>query len=169
MMARSLGAPSIGRIQKRTTNFSKSIIFGLQRAAGPYRRAKCRRSFRLANEPSWRLALNRLENDDPTIPYHLFTMWHGEDWANAMHARSSTKSTGLGERCCGRSLVIAASSVLMDQYRSRRDRRSNAAKWARRFRPFNELSFARASDVASSCGQTLPMYFAVQLNQQLDC
>ena len=39
MMARSSNAPSIGRIQKRKTNFSKSIIFGLQRAAGPYRRA----------------------------------------------------------------------------------------------------------------------------------
>jgi hypothetical protein len=39
MMARSLRAPSVGRIQKRKTNFSKSIIFGLQRAAGPYRRA----------------------------------------------------------------------------------------------------------------------------------
>jgi regulation of enolase protein 1 (concanavalin A-like superfamily) len=39
MMARSSKAPSIGRIQKRKTNFFKSIIFGLQRAAGPYRRA----------------------------------------------------------------------------------------------------------------------------------
>jgi hypothetical protein len=44
MMARSLRAPSIGRIQKRKTNFSKSIIFGLQRAAGPYRRAISRQS-----------------------------------------------------------------------------------------------------------------------------
>ena len=42
MMARSSNAPSIGRIQKRKTNFSKSIIFGLQRAAGPYRRAMSR-------------------------------------------------------------------------------------------------------------------------------
>jgi len=39
MMARSSKAPSIGRIQKRKTNFSKSSLFGLQRAAGPY---KCR-------------------------------------------------------------------------------------------------------------------------------
>ena len=39
MMARSSKAPSIGRIQKRKTNFSKSSLFGLQRAAGPYRRA----------------------------------------------------------------------------------------------------------------------------------
>ena len=37
MMARSSKAPSIGRIQKRKTNFSKSSLFGLQRAAGPYR------------------------------------------------------------------------------------------------------------------------------------
>jgi hypothetical protein len=39
MMARSLKAPSIGRIQKRKTNLLQIIIFGLQRAAGPYRRA----------------------------------------------------------------------------------------------------------------------------------
>jgi hypothetical protein len=32
-------APSIGRIQKRKTNLLQIIIFGLQRAAGPYRRA----------------------------------------------------------------------------------------------------------------------------------
>ena len=37
MMARSLGAPPIGRIQKRKTNLLQIIIFGLQRAAGPYR------------------------------------------------------------------------------------------------------------------------------------
>ena len=37
MMARSLKAPSIGRIQKRKTNLLQIIIFGLQRAAGPYR------------------------------------------------------------------------------------------------------------------------------------
>ena len=37
MMARSSTAPAIGRIQKRKTNFPQIIIFGLQRAAGPYR------------------------------------------------------------------------------------------------------------------------------------
>ena len=37
MMARSSKAPSIGRIQKRKTNLLQIIIFGLQRAAGPYR------------------------------------------------------------------------------------------------------------------------------------
>jgi hypothetical protein len=37
MMARSSQAPSIGRIQKRKTNLLQIIIFGLQRAAGPYR------------------------------------------------------------------------------------------------------------------------------------
>ena len=42
MMARSLRAPSIGRIQKRKTNLLQIIIFGLQRAAGPYRRANKR-------------------------------------------------------------------------------------------------------------------------------
>ena len=42
MMARSSTAPAIGRIQKRKTNFSQIIIFGLQRAAGPHRRATCR-------------------------------------------------------------------------------------------------------------------------------
>ncbi len=40
MMARSSKAPSMGRIQKRKTNFLQIIIFALQRAAGPYRRAK---------------------------------------------------------------------------------------------------------------------------------
>jgi len=40
MMARSSKAPSIGRIQKRKTNLLQIIIFGLQRAAGPYRWAK---------------------------------------------------------------------------------------------------------------------------------
>jgi hypothetical protein len=42
MMARSLKAPSIGRIQKRKTNLLQTIIFGLQRAAGPYRWATSR-------------------------------------------------------------------------------------------------------------------------------
>ena len=37
MMARSSNAPSIGRIQKRKTKLLQIIIFGLQRAAGPYR------------------------------------------------------------------------------------------------------------------------------------
>ena len=37
MMARRSTAPAIGRIQKRKTNFPQIIIFGLQRAAGPYR------------------------------------------------------------------------------------------------------------------------------------
>jgi hypothetical protein len=36
-------APSIGRIQKRKTNLLQIIIFGLQRAAGPYRWAMCGR------------------------------------------------------------------------------------------------------------------------------
>jgi hypothetical protein len=36
MMARSSKAPSMGRIQKRKTNFLQIIIFALQRAAGPY-------------------------------------------------------------------------------------------------------------------------------------
>ena len=44
MMARSSTAPAIGRIQKRKTNFPQIIIFGLQRAAGPYRWAKKRHS-----------------------------------------------------------------------------------------------------------------------------
>ena len=34
MMARSLKAPSTGRIQKRKTNFSEIVTFSLQRAAG---------------------------------------------------------------------------------------------------------------------------------------
>ena len=37
MMARSSIAPSTGRIQKRKTNVLQIIIFGLQRAAGPYK------------------------------------------------------------------------------------------------------------------------------------
>jgi hypothetical protein len=39
MMARSLNALSTGRIQKRKTNLPQITIFGLQRAAGPYRGA----------------------------------------------------------------------------------------------------------------------------------
>jgi len=38
MMARNTNVPS-GRIQKRKTNHLQIVIFGLQRAAGPYRRA----------------------------------------------------------------------------------------------------------------------------------
>ncbi len=40
MMARSSKAPSMGRIQKRKTNFLQIVIFALQRAAGPYRWAE---------------------------------------------------------------------------------------------------------------------------------
>jgi hypothetical protein len=43
MMARSSNAPSTGRIQKRKTNVLQIIIFGLQRAAGPYRWVTCGR------------------------------------------------------------------------------------------------------------------------------
>ena len=44
MMARSSIAPSTGRIQKRKTNVLQIIIFGLQRAAGPYRWVMNRRA-----------------------------------------------------------------------------------------------------------------------------
>ncbi len=40
MMARSTNAPFKGRIQKRKTNHLQIFIFGLQRTAGPYKRAK---------------------------------------------------------------------------------------------------------------------------------
>jgi len=40
MMARNTNVPFKGRIQKRKTNQLHIIIFGLQRAAGPYRWAK---------------------------------------------------------------------------------------------------------------------------------
>jgi hypothetical protein len=39
MMARSTNAPFKGRIQKRKTNHLQIITFGLQRTAGPYKRA----------------------------------------------------------------------------------------------------------------------------------
>ena len=39
-MARNKNVPFKGRIQKRKTNFLQVVIFGLQRAAGPYSRAK---------------------------------------------------------------------------------------------------------------------------------
>ena len=39
MMARNATVPLKGRIQKRKTNHLRIVIFGLQRAAGPYRRA----------------------------------------------------------------------------------------------------------------------------------
>jgi hypothetical protein len=40
MMARNTNVPFKGRIQKRKTNHLQIITFGLQRAAGPYSRAK---------------------------------------------------------------------------------------------------------------------------------
>jgi len=40
MMARNATVPLTGRIQKRKTNHLQIVIFGLQRAAGPYRWAK---------------------------------------------------------------------------------------------------------------------------------
>ena len=43
MMARSTNAPFKGRIQKRKTNHLQIITFGLQRTAGPYKRAMCGR------------------------------------------------------------------------------------------------------------------------------
>ena len=39
MMARNTIVPFTGRIQKRKTYHLQIITFGLQRAAGPYRRA----------------------------------------------------------------------------------------------------------------------------------
>jgi hypothetical protein len=39
MMARNTNVPFKGRIQKRKTYHLQIIIFGLQRAAGPYKRA----------------------------------------------------------------------------------------------------------------------------------
>ena len=39
MMARSTNAPFKGRIQKRKTNHLQIITLGLQRTAGPYKRA----------------------------------------------------------------------------------------------------------------------------------
>jgi hypothetical protein len=39
MMARNAIVPFTGRIQMRKTNHLQIVIFGLQRAAGPYRRA----------------------------------------------------------------------------------------------------------------------------------
>jgi hypothetical protein len=38
-MARNTNVPFKGRIQKRKANHLQIITFGLQRAAGPYRRA----------------------------------------------------------------------------------------------------------------------------------
>ena len=46
MMARNTNVPFKGRIQKRKTYHLQIITFGLQRAAGPYRRAKSRQSER---------------------------------------------------------------------------------------------------------------------------
>src|SRR5215831_12018539 len=44
MMARNTNVPFKGRIQKRKTQYLQIITFGLQRAAGPYRRARSRHS-----------------------------------------------------------------------------------------------------------------------------
>jgi hypothetical protein len=40
MMARNTNVPFKGRIQMRKTNHLQIITFGLQRAAGPYSRAR---------------------------------------------------------------------------------------------------------------------------------
>jgi hypothetical protein len=40
MMARNTNVPFKGRIQKRKTKHLHIVIFGLQRAAGPYRWAR---------------------------------------------------------------------------------------------------------------------------------
>jgi hypothetical protein len=42
MMARNATVPLTGRIQKRKTDHLRIVIFGLQRAAGPYRWANKR-------------------------------------------------------------------------------------------------------------------------------
>ena len=83
-------------------------------------------------------------------------------------ARSS-RNAGAAVKCCSGSLAISASSVLMDQCRARRSRRSkgNEAR-ARQLRPFNEPSFGQASDAASLCGQSRPMCFGAQLSQQFE-
>ena len=44
MMARNTNVPFKGRIQMRKTNHLQIVTFGLQRAAGPYKRAMCGRS-----------------------------------------------------------------------------------------------------------------------------
>ena len=43
-MARNRNVPFKGRIQKRKTYHLQIVTFGLQRAAGPYRRARSRHS-----------------------------------------------------------------------------------------------------------------------------
>jgi hypothetical protein len=46
MMARNTNVPFKGRIQKRKTHDLQIITFGLQRAAGPFRRANSRHWYR---------------------------------------------------------------------------------------------------------------------------
>jgi hypothetical protein len=60
MMARNtIVVPSKGRIQKRKTNHLRIVIFGLQRAAGPYRWATSQTS---RDPPS---------ADEPGVPVRL--------------------------------------------------------------------------------------------------
>jgi hypothetical protein len=49
-MARNPNVPFKGRIQKRKTNQLQIITFGLQRAAGPYKRARTSHSGRGAKK-----------------------------------------------------------------------------------------------------------------------
>jgi len=51
MMARNTNVPFKGRIQKRKTHDLQIITFGLQRAAGPYRRARNGLALRLIRAP----------------------------------------------------------------------------------------------------------------------
>jgi hypothetical protein len=50
MMVWNTNVPFKGRIQKRKTHDLQIIIFGLQRAAGPYRRARRRHKVSLLNQ-----------------------------------------------------------------------------------------------------------------------
>ena len=74
MMARSLKAPSIGRIQKRKTNLLQIIIFGLQRAAGPYRWAKSRQG---------KTSILSLE-DSVREFYKRMRFWRAQGWKDSL-------------------------------------------------------------------------------------
>ena len=63
-MARNATVPLTGRIQKRKTNHLRIVIFGLQRAAGPYRWATSRLVHRSKNSiiRSISIMLQKAEN-----------------------------------------------------------------------------------------------------------
>jgi len=133
MMARSLKAPSIGRIQKRKTNLLQIIIFGLQRAAGPYRWAKRRPNLACAPKVSvlplsvfW---LNDRKGDDTDASSRIawvlgyvtaFNQYGSKPAGDVSGAKGTEEIMAWIDNYCGRhpnDNLYRASAALVDEFR----------------------------------------------------